>query len=339
MTPYYQDDWVTLYHGRAEDVLPTITPDSVDVLLTDPPYFQVKDEEWDRQWRERTEFLAWLGQVLDVAAPALRPSASLWMFASPLLTSTVELEVIAPRFHVLNSIRWLKPSGTHNRMDVTALRSYVSAWEGLILAEQRVDAYTTASDALRQQVFAPVGRYIREEREHSGMSRRDVASRLTGYKNVDSANANIFNWELGKNLISERDYESMRAALNGPYLIRPYEHLRREYEDLRREYEDLRRPFRLTHHARSTDVWTFDRVQSIPGRHPCEKPVAMLDHMITTTTKPGALILDPFAGSGSTLRAAKDIGRRAIGIEMDERWCKHAARRLTQEAFDFGGVA
>lgn len=51
-----------------------------------------------------------------------------------------------------------------------------------------------------------------------------------------------------------------------------------------------------------------------------------------------AVVLDPFMGSGTTLRAAADCGRRAIGIERDERYCEVAVRRLAQTAADFGGV-
>lgn len=64
-------------------------------------------------------------------------------------------------------------------------------------------------------------------------------------------------------------------------------------------------------------------------RHPTEKPQGVMRWSIEQSK--GTVILDPFMGSGTTLRAAKDLGRKAIGIEIEERYCEIAARRLGQE--------
>lgn len=72
--------------------------------------------------------------------------------------------------------------------------------------------------------------------------------------------------------------------------------------------------------------------------HPTQKPTPVMTWTLGFVD-PEALVLDPFMGSGTTLRAAKDLGRQAIGIEAEERYCEVAAKRLAQEVLDFGEAA
>jgi site-specific DNA-methyltransferase (adenine-specific) len=71
------------------------------------------------------------------------------------------------------------------------------------------------------------------------------------------------------------------------------------------------------------------------GLHPTEKPTEVLDLLVRYACPPGGLVLDPFAGSGSTLDAARQSGRRAVGIEADERYAEAAARRLQNQVLNF----
>lgn len=86
---------------------------------------------------------------------------------------------------------------------------------------------------------------------------------------------------------------------------------------------------------RLSDVWTMAApglaFQSHKRQHPNEKPTTLMSLLVQGFD--GA-ILDPFMGSGSTLRAAKDLGRRAIGVEVEERYCEIAAKRMGQEVLE-----
>ena len=77
-------------------------------------------------------------------------------------------------------------------------------------------------------------------------------------------------------------------------------------------------------------VWSIRHEENKP--HPVAYPVDIPIRCIEATTDPGDLVLDPFMGSGTTLVAARQLGRRAIGIEIEERYCEIAAKRLAQHA-------
>jgi hypothetical protein len=68
--------------------------------------------------------------------------------------------------------------------------------------------------------------------------------------------------------------------------------------------------------------------------HPCPKPLRWASTLLSRVMPKSTL--DPFMGSGTTLRAAKNLGRKAIGIEIEEKYCEIAVKRLRQEVFNFG---
>ena len=81
---------------------------------------------------------------------------------------------------------------------------------------------------------------------------------------------------------------------------------------------------------RRSSIIAVDKVHTTAHIHPTEKPVALLEKLVEMSTKPGDLVVDPFAGSGSTLVAAQNLGRCAIGTELAERYIEPARRRLGQ---------
>ena len=130
----------TLLHGDCLEVMRGMEAASVDAIVTDPPYFRVKGEDWDNQWDDANHFIEWVGQLCEQFKRILKPNGSLYFFASPQMAARVECE-IRKRFNVLNSVVWRK--GNAGRSVVSkgnaackeVLRGWFTTSERIVFAE------------------------------------------------------------------------------------------------------------------------------------------------------------------------------------------------------------
>lgn len=85
--------------------------------------------------------------------------------------------------------------------------------------------------------------------------------------------------------------------------------------------------------SRDGNIISIPRVHQPSLRHPTEKPEMLMQYLVMKSADPGELIVDPFMGVGNSLVAAKKLGRKAIGIDVEEKWCEIAARELMRTSF------
>lgn len=235
MTPYYEQDGITIYHGESLDVLPAMNAASFDAVITDPPYANTGTES------------SWVSRDGARALPRETQFYEAWI-----------------REHMSAWGRVLKRSGA---------AWFTVDWRGAMCVE---DA------AFRLQMRRPkVGVWHREG--------------------------------LGMGHLLRNVYEC--------FVIVPMPDFERTT-------------------ASEPDLWTH---KWTPGQrntgHSAEKPPELMRRAVRLVTSPGALVLDPFGGSGTTALACALEGRRCVSIERDEGYCELAAKRLSQGVLPMGETA
>ncbi|HFZ1708091.1 TPA: site-specific DNA-methyltransferase [Citrobacter sedlakii] len=324
---------VELVNADSLQHITTLPDNSIDLIVTDPPYFKVKPNGWDNQWKGDEDYLRWLDMCLAQFWRVLKPAGSLYLFSGHRLAADIEI-MMRERFNVLNHIIWAKPSGRWNGCNKESLRAYFPATERVLFAEHyqgpckpKDDGYAAKCGELKQHVLTPLIAYFQDAREALGVSSKQIAE-ATGKKNMVSHWFGSSQWQLPgeadylklQNLFTRIAIEKhQRAELAQPnhQLVATYQSLNRKYSELLEEYKSLRRYFAVSVAVPYTDVWTHKPVQFYPGKHPCEKPADMLKQIISASSRPGDVVADFFMGSGSIIKAAMALGRRAIGIELE----------------------
>ena len=110
-----------------------------------------------------------------------------------------------------------------------------------------------------------------------------------------------------------------------------------DFADCELIWTNLEKPSRLFRHVWSGLIRAGrENVSREDKFHPHQKPVALMKYLLSMDTF--GTVIDPYCGSGSTLIAAKELGHKAIGIDIEEKWCEVSAKRLSQEVFQFGAA-
>ena len=252
---------VTLVQSDCLKMLAALPDDSVDLIATDPPYFRVKAEEWDNQWDGKADFFAWLDLVLVEMERVLKPTGSLYLFCGPYLAAETEL-LIAQRFGVLNHISWRKPSGRHLGCSKESLTKFFPQTERIIFAESRKK---------KPFHYEAVRSYLANTLKAAGVTSK-LINEATGTKMSG-------HW-LGKSQFSMPSPEHYKTLQRLAPALKSYNEIRSQYVSIRKVVGGTGRYFGVTKHVPYTDVWDFSTVHPYPGKHPCEKPLQLMDHIL-----------------------------------------------------------
>lgn len=292
--------------GDCADVLPSFPDKTFDLAILDPPYYKIKTDSWDRQWKTFSEYLDWLEAVCLEVKRVLKDNGSLYVFGDDQRIAYVQVR-LDKHFTFLNHLIWYKRNN----------QSIKGAWNSRRYAcvSERILFYGLQDQTGLETVmldtnnFKTLRQYFKEFQEALGLTLKQINT-ILGHRKAEHA----FYWGSTQwDLPTPETYQELLS------LPRSETFEVREYEDLRREYEDLRRPF----HYFDKMYEVFD-IPIIGGKertaHPTTKPKELYKRLIQCSTNEGALILDPFAGSGTSLIAAKETGRYCIAIEKEEKY-------------------
>jgi len=268
---------------------------TVDLVILDPPYWKVVGESWDYKWRTEDDYRVWCNEWLREVARVVKRSASVYLFGY--LRNLVHL------FH-----------------DVTALgfefRQEIIVDKGLkCLAGRKTSTYKQFPNTTETIFFfvydakPAIREFLLGRAKVLGLSAKQINQRL----NVKSNGGGVWSLYTGNNILAQVPTTEMWRRLD---------------EVLECEAPDDLRGFVFNQEMGITNVWQDIDFYSEKRIHRTQKPIALIERLVLASSNVGQLVLDPFAGSGSTLVAARKHDRHCIGFEIDPTMVDRANARL-----------
>jgi DNA modification methylase len=330
--PYYEHAGVTIYCGDCREILPAIN--EFCSCITDPPYgLQFMGKQWDHgvpameTWR----------LVLD----ALKPGAHVLAFGGTRTWHRLACAIEDAGFEIRDCLMWLYgqgfPKGKGNLKP---------AWEPIILARKKAPAPVLNIDACRIATSDSLGggALNGSRARHEGWRRPWMENEAQNQAAIDRSKTSVQKAEtLGRwpaNLLLDEESAEMLDAQSGFSVSNPGPYYHQDYKGPSKGAEKARS---TRGHADSGGASRFfytakadSDERGTGNNHPTVKPLDLMRWLSKLLYPPdGGALVDPFMGSGSTILGARLFYQRIVGIELEERYCEIAAKRLAQDVFEF----
>lgn len=324
----------------------TLMGGEVAVLYhSDPPYGMGKEGEGvanDNLYRDKLDaFLTsawrtWRKHLADNASVYVWGNAEdLWRWWYGSLQPFEGVMSDGVRLALRNEIVWDKGSGQNMNTDTG--RSYAPSTERCLFAMRGQQEFGSVNKDDYWEGWEPIRAYLSGEVQRMEWGPKDI-KRICG--------VGMYSHWFSKSqwtMIPEKHYAALAAAADGQAFTRPYASLWEAYGPLEKEFQGKRdefnegRAFFDNTHDTMRDVWEFPRVKGADREgHATPKPVAMMQRIVRSSCPEGALVVEPFGGSGSTLMGCVAAGRVCYTMELLPQWVDVIRRRWTKYAKENG---
>ena len=307
-----------------------------DLVFVDPPYGMKKENEDGGVLNDNlnlSDLLDFNRQWIPLSFDVLKPNGSwyCWGIDEPLMD--IYADILRPmikdrRICFRNLLTWDKGSGQGQLS--AGHRMYARADEKCLFVmcgSEAMQGFSVNKDDYSENMD-PIRLYIKGELDKLGLTYDEIGRRLgfTGRA--------VNHWVLKSQfyLPTRENYEALRAIGRDILGEKDYDFLKKDYDSLKKDYDSLKKDFYAGRsyfdntHDNMNNVWHFhvasqaEREQT--GDHPTPKPVALVARAIVSSSQEGDVVLDLFGGSGTTLVACEQLGRKCRMMELDPHYCQ-----------------
>ena len=284
-----------------------------NLIISDPPYYRVKGA-FDFVFRDFAHYLEFMEEQAVAYKRILADNGTLFVWGMDRKIAYVQT-VFDKYFELLGTLVWEKPS-IANEWDTR--RTFPErGQERLLMYSNEIGRTGLEEIKLDINNFQPLRQYFKDLQAWMGAPKSLIIQQV-GQKADHTFRHSSTQWDLP----TPETYAQLIEyfGIDAWEGFRQYETLRQEYETLRQEYETIRRPF--NNHLKLTDVLRFSQESHVTKlyKHPTKKPEKLTTALIETCSRPGDLVVVPFAGSGTECAMAAKTGRNFIAFDTEAEY-------------------